>query len=89
MFFLVVSNMTVVTEFAPIVASTWKVPTREHWVPWALWTASFGTLGYVTYANHGWADPLMLYPALGLVSHCLVGLLATGWHRNWILSAQP
>ena len=82
MFFLVVSNLTVVPEFGPIVASTWRRPEREHWMPWALWTAGFGTLGYVTYESHGWADPLMLYPALGLVFHCLVGLLATGWHQR-------
>ena len=82
MFFLVVSNLTVVTEFAPIVASTWREPAREHWIPWALWTAGYGTLGYVTYESHGWATPLMLYPALGLVFHCLVGLLAIGWHRR-------
>ena len=82
MFFLIVSNLTVVTEFAPILASTWRRPEREHWMPWTLWTVGSGTLGYVTYTNHGWADPLMLYPVLSLVFYFLVGLLATGWHRR-------
>ena len=81
-FFLAFSNLTVVTEFSPIVASTWRRPDREHWMPWILWTVGSGTLGYVTYMNHGWADPLMLYPMLSLVFCCLVGLLATGWHRS-------
>ena len=89
MFFLVVSNLTVVTEFGPIVASTWKQPGREHCTPWTLWAAGSGTLGYVTYTNHGWADPLMLYPALSLVFYCLVGLLAIGCLQRLTSPAQP
>ena len=33
--FWLVSNLTVVTEFGPILASTWRRPEREHWMPWA------------------------------------------------------
>jgi len=74
--FLILSNLTILTEFIPLIRTTKENPEREHWAPWAVWTLAYSLLGYVTFETRGFWDPLMLYPALNAVMHGWVAWIA-------------
>lgn len=82
--FLLLSNLSTLPAFIPILRSTYKNPHTEHWLPWAIWTYAYALLAYVTYVTHGsWWNILILYPALNVVLHGIMAILAHPWfHRK-------
>lgn len=76
--FLILSNATVITSFAPIVISTWRDPTHESWVPWTVWTLAYATLTFVTFIEEGTGGNLLLYlyPLSGVLAHSLIAILS-------------
>lgn len=74
--FLVASNLTVFSEFYPLLRETWKRPQDEHPLPWFIWTVSYSTLGWVTFMTHGFWSWLMLYPVLNALMHGMTALVA-------------
>ncbi|MCC6920381.1 MAG: hypothetical protein IT548_14380 [Alphaproteobacteria bacterium] len=81
--FLLLSNLTSITSFLPMLRSTWVAPKREDWRPWVCWTFAYLCLGAATSLNdrsdHFWI--LMLYPASNAIMHggvALISLLRAG-----------
>lgn len=76
--FLLLSNLTSVTSFLPMLRSTWAAPQREDWRPWTCWTLAYLCLGAATALNdrspHFWI--LMLYPASNALMHGGVALIS-------------
>ncbi|HMO83076.1 MAG TPA: hypothetical protein PKA42_02810 [Candidatus Paceibacterota bacterium] len=46
--FLFLANATTFTAFLPVLKQAWQAPRTEHWLPWAVWTMSYGLLVWVT-----------------------------------------
>lgn len=78
--FLILSNLSVLIEFAPIVKETYKNPQKESSEAWVVWTLAYSTLGIVTFSQHGFWSALLLYPFLNAVTHGAVAYLA--WNRR-------
>jgi uncharacterized protein len=75
--FLVVSTVTTVTSFAPVLRSTWEMPEREHSLPWAMWTVAYGLLLAATLLAVGFQSPaLLLYPVSCVGLHGLIALFS-------------
>jgi hypothetical protein len=75
-FFLIFSNMTTLTAFAPLIISSFKNPGEEYAPAWTVWTLSYITLGIATYVDEGTVlTELMIYPALCTVLHGLTAWL--------------
>jgi hypothetical protein len=66
---------TNLTSFAPIIVSTWRMPRIERPGPWVIWAMAYGLLLLASLAEQV-ASVLLLYPALNLVLHGLVAVLA-------------
>lgn len=80
--FLVLTNLSTIVEFTPLMKGTLEDPRSEHPFPWFIWTAAYATLGYVTYYESGWTSEFMLYPAINTALHAIVCVLAT---RRWMI----
>ncbi len=75
--FLIVTNLTAITCFVPIVRSTWREPHRERPGPWMTWTMAYVLLGIATFtADRGAHPTLLLYPLLNAGLHGAVALLS-------------
>jgi hypothetical protein len=46
--FLFISNATTFTAFFPVLKQAWHQPRTEHWLPWTIWTVSYGLLIWIT-----------------------------------------
>ncbi len=76
--FLVASNATTLTSFAPLLLTTHAEPEREQATPWFVWSAAYAVLLVVAVADGGREAPVLLvYPALNLFLHASIGLLST------------
>lgn len=84
--FLVLTNLSTVAEFTPLVKGTCENPRSEHPLPWMIWASAYATLGLVTYIESGWATEFMIYPVLNAVLHGTVGLIAS---RRWLKDIAP
>jgi hypothetical protein len=68
--FLIVTNLSAIVCFVPILRSTWHSPERELPGPWIVWTAAYAMLAFVTILSDGLANPvLLLYPLLNMALH--------------------
>ncbi len=86
--FLVVTNLTAITCFIPIVRSTWQAPYRERPGPWIVWTAAYGVLAVTTFAaDRGAHLTLLLYPVLNACLHGLIALLSLRRNNGGLLFA--
>jgi hypothetical protein len=47
LFFLLLSNLSTLPGFAPIIKETFKHPEHEHWLPWTIWTIAYMLLFWV------------------------------------------
>ncbi len=75
--FLFLSNISTFPAFYPILRSTYLNPESERSAPWLIWTAAYLTMGVIVYLSHEtFFTPLMAYPAINLILHAAVGLLA-------------
>lgn len=73
--FLVLTNLSALTSFLPLLRSTYREPQRERTSPWVVWTVAYGVLLVLTLAQGG-APIFLLYPASNLVLHALVAGLS-------------
>ncbi len=72
---LVVSNLSAIVCFIPIVRSTWHSPERELPTAWLIWTVAYGLLAVEVLVAHELNQPLLLlYPLLNAILHGLVAL---------------
>ncbi len=75
--FLLLSNVTTLTCFIPILRSTWRSPGREQPLPWIIWTCAYLALTAATMVETGLANPvLLLYPVLNAGLHLGMSLLS-------------
>jgi SET domain len=75
--FLIVTNLSAIVCFVPILRSTWQTPERELAGPWIVWTAAYAMLALVTISADGFANPvLLLYPLLNMGLHFAMLILA-------------
>lgn len=81
--FLLVSNLTTISSFWPTIRGVWEDSSREHWLPWFIWTLAYGLLAVATVMEYEtlWSM-YMLYPAMGFVLHGTVSLLARRTHER-------
>lgn len=81
--FLIFSNMTTVTAFAPLIIATFRNPSEEYAPAWTVWTLSYITLGIATFQSEGtMLTELMIYPVLCTILHGLVAVLARSSMRR-------
>lgn len=75
--FLLLSNISTFPSFYPLLRETYIDPSKENWLPWAIWTVAYMILGVITYLTHGefW-HILMLYPLSNVLLHGLTSVLA-------------
>lgn len=75
--FLLLSNLSTIPAFYPLLHETHLHPHKENWLPWFVWTLAYVALALVTLLTHGtfW-HILMLYPASNIVMHALVAWFA-------------
>lgn len=75
--FLFLSNLSTFPAFYPLLRETWLDPTKEHWLPWAVWSLAYGALLIATLLETGtfWHSHVF-YPASNLFLHALVGIVA-------------
>jgi hypothetical protein len=76
--FLLLSNLSTIPSFHPLLNGVWKNPKVEHWLPWTLWTVAYALLGVATYikVEGDMFNPLMWYPIINAPLHAAVALLA-------------
>lgn len=71
----VLAILTAFISFIPIIRHAWKNPNDESAFPWFIWTAAYTTQASVVLLRWTkWED--MLYPALFMVLHFTVAILA-------------
>jgi hypothetical protein len=81
--FIIAGNLTAVTAFIPILISTWRNPSDEHVLPWAVWTLAYGLLGVTTWLSSGLSEPaLLIYPVVSVFLHGCVAILAALANRK-------
>lgn len=74
--FLIASNATAVTSFAPLIRGVRRDPAVEKALPWAIWTGAYVILGAATYMTDGLSN-LLIYPIVNMVLHGAVAVLAS------------
>lgn len=68
--FILTGNLTAITAFVPILASTYKSPENEKATPWAFWAFAYLLLTIATLFNSSLRAPeLLIYPVLGVALH--------------------
>lgn len=67
--FLVGSNLTTLTAFAPLLRNVFFNPHDEHHLPWFVWSGAYTTLAIATLLQEGFFTTLMIYPLLNLALH--------------------
>lgn len=80
--FLIGSNATALTSFAPLLRATKEDPSDERAFPWMVWALSYAVLGVATYLEAGFWTVLMIYPVLNTILHASVGILALPHRRK-------
>jgi hypothetical protein len=74
--FLVGSNFTTLTAFAPLLRNVFCNPHDEHHLPWLVWSFAYGSLMVLTFLQEGFFSTLMIYPVLNLLLHASMSFLA-------------
>lgn len=80
--FLVLSNLTTLTAFSPLLRDAYLNPHRERSGAWVIWTLAYATLGIATFSEYGLISALMLYPFLNTLLHGSVAWLARSSRRK-------
>lgn len=84
--FLLVTNLSTIVSFIPLVRGAYEDPSCEHPLPWLIWASAYATLAYLTFRESGLASEFMIYPASNAVLHGSVGILAI---RRWFRHLAP
>lgn len=78
---LIASNLGTFTSFAPLVRNTWIDSTKEHWLPWTIWSSAYATLSLVTWLEQSsWV--FLIYPVSNMFVHGFVGFLGRTKQQN-------
>lgn len=80
--FLVASNLTSFSSFAPLLREAWTEPMHERYEPWLVWSLAYATLGVSTYLSVGAWSELMLYPLINAPLHGAVAWLARPYRQK-------
>lgn len=80
--FLVGSNLTTLTAFAPLLRNVFVNPHDEHHLPWLVWSGAYFSLAIVTFFQEGFFTTLMIYPILNLVLHASMSFFSTNRRKN-------
>lgn len=86
--FLILSNLTTLTAFSPLLRDAYLNPSRERSSAWFVWSLAYATLGIATIMNHGVLTSLMIYPAMNAVLHFAVGWFARPSRRRRRMKKQ-
>jgi hypothetical protein len=75
---LICVNGSTVAAFVPIIKSTISKPQHERFLPWIVWAIAYLLLLLATLGSRSVSESLelLIYPAMNLVLHAVVGLLA-------------
>lgn len=86
--FLVITNLSTMVSFVPLITGTLDDPRTEHPLPWFVWASAYATLGLVTFREEGtfWSV-FMIYPVMNTFLHGSIGILAL--RRLFLRTAQP
>lgn len=72
--FLILTSLSTITTFYPILRTTYLEPSHETPIPWFIWTLAYSLLLYtVVLENLSWL--YMLYPILNIFLHASIGML--------------
>lgn len=71
--FLVCSNLTTISSFAPLIRGAKRT---ERTLPWIVWACAYTVLGVATFGKEGLWTELMIYPVLNAYLHARVAWLA-------------
>jgi SET domain len=82
-FFLIVTNLTTISCFMPLIRSTWISPARELPGPWMVWAGAYSLLCLVTWGvDQGQHPVLLIYPMMNAVLHALIAVLSLRKAKN-------
>jgi hypothetical protein len=75
--FLLLSNLSTIPSFYPILRETYLYPHKERWQPWMIWSSAYIILGVISFsvASEYWYI-LITYPIINAVLHFMVGYFA-------------
>lgn len=80
--FLVLSNISAIPAFVPILRSTKRDPSAERAIPWLIWTSSYAVLAVLTFQQEGIGTVLFIYPVLNFILHGTMAILALPHRRK-------
>jgi hypothetical protein len=86
LWFLALSNASTIVSFMPMVKDVIVDHEAEHPLPWFVWGSAYTTLAVVTIFENGFQSEFLVYPAMNLVLHFSIGILAS---RQWFRSPKP
>lgn len=75
MIFLVLTSLSTLVTFYPIMRTTFEDPCGENPIPWFIWTVAYGLLLY-TVMIEGMSWQYMIYPILNILLHGSIGVFA-------------
>lgn len=84
--FLVLSNLSTVVQFVPLMQGAWRKSGAEHYLPWSVWSSAYLMLALLTYLEEREFNELILYPLSGVILHGAVAVLAARNPPNRTLS---
>lgn len=73
-------NIGVFTAFFPLLRQVYRHPHTEHAMPWLTWTFAYALLCFVTFAEVGEFNELMLYPLSNAAVHGFIAMRLFYWH---------
>lgn len=86
--FLFLSNASTVPQFIPMYQDVLADPKKEHWLPWAIWSASYAILWWLTLVDPATSGEgvvllysYLFYPVSNVFLHAAVGVLVL-WNRG-------
>ncbi len=80
--FLVGSNLTTLTAFAPLLRNVFVNPHDEHHLPWLVWSGAYASLAVLTFLQEGLYTTLMIYPLLNLALHASMSFFSTNKRKK-------
>lgn len=74
--FLILSNLSLIICYIPLIRNVHKYPGHENFLPWIVWGASYAVLLAVTIYQYGFWHELVIYPFISLIIHVVVIILS-------------
>lgn len=74
--FLILSNLSLIICYVPLVRNVHKNPGHENFLPWIVWGGSYLVLFAVTVYQFGIFSELVIYPFVSLIIHIVIIILS-------------